>query len=711
MNSRRGALGCGAARMDMPTALGDFQIHAVLGAGGSGVVYDAVWGPRRVALKVLHAHFVGTEKERAQFFAEAQRLATIGHPHVVKVHAVGALPDGRPYLAMELLVGETLASVLGRGPLALADALPLFGELCGAVAALHAQGLVHRDLKPENVFVVGGKHAVLLDFGIAKEIAGAASTVTQDGGVRGTPAYMAPERFFGQPAGVATDVYELAVICYAMLAGRLPWDDLLDPEARLSPRPLGELVGDVPSEVDVELRRALSTRAANRPESAGALAAAVHAAAVGGAASAPREPKSAETAPMRKDAVQRAALAGEGTPVAKPWFAERSPTTDRGRTPLAWAPDPAPTPSAAPRRAAVLSRRLAYGGGAVAAIAAGLGAFVIVGGAGGTTTPAAAVGPRPLESPTQTAAIASGSDPWASEHRAVVTAPAAGVTATPITELAQGPARTRAAYRAEAAAALGHLPPDTKAVIAVSIDAVMGHAPLAKLVHLGLDDDRVGSLLAIAPPCARALIGESAWLTYGAPRLDDSARGTMIIGGRWNTDDVVTCFGATAAPAAGVPGVWQVHAFGYLARIDAHTVLVTNRTDLGAPAISGLATHAAPPPAAVRAAVTAFPADSAIAVVVDRTSGDDFTSTLELPQGVGIAGSLRIEADSIDVAGTASPLPDRAIAQIEAKVRPQLTQLVLFGEFKIGHTGDALHLDAHVSDAFLATLASTGLGK
>nr|MDQ3300616.1 serine/threonine protein kinase [Myxococcota bacterium] len=242
----------------VPPALGEFRISAVLGHGGSGVVYDATWGPRRVALKVLHEGLMGTARVRSQFLSEARVLQTITHPSVVKVLAVGELPDGRPYLAMERLDGETLASVLARGALPLASALTLFDELCEAVGALHTQGLVHRDLKPENVYIVDGVHAVLLDFGIAKELAAPASTTTVDGGVRGTPAYMAPERFFGQPAGIATDLYELAVTLYAMLAGRLPWDDLADPEARLSPQPLVDHAA-VPAELDVEIRRALST--------------------------------------------------------------------------------------------------------------------------------------------------------------------------------------------------------------------------------------------------------------------------------------------------------------------------------------------------------------------------------------------------------------------------------------------------------------------
>src|SRR5262249_22572437 len=152
-----------------------------------------------------------------------------------------------------------------------------------------------------------------------------ASTTTQDGAVRGTPAYMAPERFFGQPAGVATDIYELAVILYAMVAGRLPWDDLVDPEARLSPRPLT----GVPAELDVEVRRAMSPRAQNRPASALAFRDAVRHAVeapepeTGGTASMPAAPRVADPPPT-------------GASQAQAWFAERGHETERGKTPLAW---------------------------------------------------------------------------------------------------------------------------------------------------------------------------------------------------------------------------------------------------------------------------------------------------------------------------------------------------------------------------------------
>src|SRR5690606_10088835 len=208
----------------------------------------------------------------------------------------------------------------------------MFSELASAVHALHEQGLVHRDLKPENVFVVDDRHAVLLDFGIAKDLDAPASTTTQEGNVRGTPAYMAPERFFGQPAGIATDVYELALVLYTMLAGRLPWNDVADPEARLAPRSLCELA-PVPEALDVEIRRALSTRAQNRPPSAMSLLEAVRAAASDSAT----EPEPQEPARLRSGA-----RSTEAPSAAEP---ERAPSRATQSARLGWAPTETATSS------------------------------------------------------------------------------------------------------------------------------------------------------------------------------------------------------------------------------------------------------------------------------------------------------------------------------------------------------------------------------
>jgi predicted Ser/Thr protein kinase len=266
----------------LPAELGEFRIRGLLGEGGSGTVYDAEWGQRRVALKVLRRELVPGPKEQERFLAEARLLGAVDHAAVVKVLGSGSLPDGRPYLAMEKVDGESLAARVARGGLPADEALAIFDQLASAIAALHERGLIHRDIKPENV-LVSGRRAVLLDFGIAKPEGAPPSTSTREGLLRGTPAYMAPERFFGTPASVATDVYELAVVLYAMLAGRLPWTNLGDPSARLNPPAPSSFGCRLAEPLEVELLRALSTRAEARPPSAAEFARRVRESARGGA--------------------------------------------------------------------------------------------------------------------------------------------------------------------------------------------------------------------------------------------------------------------------------------------------------------------------------------------------------------------------------------------------------------------------------------------
>jgi serine/threonine-protein kinase len=270
-----------------PTQLGDFTVVTRLGEGGSGTVYAARWtrAEEAVALKVLREAVTATEKERARFFEEAAKLRKVEHPSLVRVLDVGTLPDGRPYLVMPRLSGETLAQRLARGPLDPSDAIDVFEQLADGVGAIHDAGLVHRDIKPENVFLEDAPpgappRAILLDFGIARAIDRPDSTTTEAGVVRGTPAYMAPERFFGTPAGVRTDVYELALLLYMMLVGRLPWDPAADnASGRLQPSPPSALGAPVPSGLDTVLLRAMSTRPEVRPDSAPAFAREVRAAA------------------------------------------------------------------------------------------------------------------------------------------------------------------------------------------------------------------------------------------------------------------------------------------------------------------------------------------------------------------------------------------------------------------------------------------------
>lgn len=261
-----------------------FEPLRVLGEGGSGIVYEVRLrsgveaGRSTLALKVLRAELAPSERERRRFLAEAERMQRLDAPGLVPLLESGLLPDGRPYLAMPLLDGETLADRLKRGPLPAPVAAQYFAVLASAVHALHVAGMVHRDVKPENVILVDDS-PVLLDFGIARDIDDGTTTTTAEGRVRGTPAYMAPERFFGAPASVRSDVYELGVVLYMMLVGRLPWGSEKNVTDRLNPANPRDAGADVSRTLATVILRALSTRPEVRPATALELASEVAAAA------------------------------------------------------------------------------------------------------------------------------------------------------------------------------------------------------------------------------------------------------------------------------------------------------------------------------------------------------------------------------------------------------------------------------------------------
>ena len=188
--------------------LGPYQIEKMLGSGGMGRVYkgiDTRLG-RPVAVKVAYEEF-GQRCER-----EARAISALNHPHICTLYDVGP-----KYLVTELVEGETLASRLRKGRLALADALRYGIEIADALAAAHAAGIVHRDLKPGNIMVTKGGIKVL-DFGLAKLESD--PTLTQSRPVMGTPAYMAPEQSAGQRCDERTDLYSLGLILCDMATGQ-----------------------------------------------------------------------------------------------------------------------------------------------------------------------------------------------------------------------------------------------------------------------------------------------------------------------------------------------------------------------------------------------------------------------------------------------------------------------------------------------------------
>jgi eukaryotic-like serine/threonine-protein kinase len=255
----------------LPDCFGPYRVTGLLGEGGGGVVYAAERDGvgTSLALKVPHPDQPLTVRERQRFLEEVRMMARVAHPAIVEVVDAGLFEDGTPYMVMPRLVGRTLAQRIAKdGRLSMDRALELFEQLADALSSLHEAGLVHRDLKPENVFLIeSDTRAKLLDFGIAKDRS-APQISTTTGVVRGTPATMAPERFLGAAATEASDVYELAVVLYVMLVGRLPWDDDTDLDARLKPRTPIEAGVPLPAALAAELMCALSTRPHLRPPSA-----------------------------------------------------------------------------------------------------------------------------------------------------------------------------------------------------------------------------------------------------------------------------------------------------------------------------------------------------------------------------------------------------------------------------------------------------------
>ncbi|MCH8143528.1 MAG: serine/threonine protein kinase [Gemmatimonadetes bacterium] len=197
----------------------DYEVQHELAAGGMGVVFLArdVALDRRVAVKVLLPE-IATEVAAQRFLREARILASLSHSHIIPVHHVGEA-DGLFYYVMDYMEGATLADALRRGPMSVGGAVKLGRDLLDALEEVHKRGIVHRDIKPANVFLLG-RRALLGDFGIAKPRRGTEETLTQTGGVIGTPDYMPPEQISGHEVSAQTDVYTVAMVLYEAISGR-----------------------------------------------------------------------------------------------------------------------------------------------------------------------------------------------------------------------------------------------------------------------------------------------------------------------------------------------------------------------------------------------------------------------------------------------------------------------------------------------------------
>ena len=198
-----------------------YRILGILGRGGMGMVYKAedLRLGQVVALKFLSNSFSRDEERIDRFHAEVRIARQVSHPNVCRVYDVSEV-DGHHFITMEYVDGEDLATLLGRiGRLPKNKALEIAHELCAGLAAAHAKSVIHRDLKPANIMFDGRGHARITDFGLAVGTEEAAT-----GTWAGTPAYMAPELFTGQPATIQSDLYALGLVLYELHTGQRPWE-------------------------------------------------------------------------------------------------------------------------------------------------------------------------------------------------------------------------------------------------------------------------------------------------------------------------------------------------------------------------------------------------------------------------------------------------------------------------------------------------------
>ncbi len=255
------------------TVVGSFRLVRRLGGGGMGTVYlgEHVLIGSKAAVKFLHENLASNEALVQRFLAEARAVNLIGHENIINIFDMNVLPPKRHYLVMEYLDGSPLSSMTGT-PQQPAVIVPILTQVCDALQAAHINGVVHRDLKPENIFLLHRERlpwfVKVLDFGIAKLLDNPlAQAQTLAGTLIGTPEYMAPEQWTGQPVDGRTDLYALGLIAYTLLTGRRPFSgEGLGGMLQAHLRHVPEAPHLVRPEVPVALSDVVMRAMAKRPE-------------------------------------------------------------------------------------------------------------------------------------------------------------------------------------------------------------------------------------------------------------------------------------------------------------------------------------------------------------------------------------------------------------------------------------------------------------
>ncbi|HVR39681.1 MAG TPA: protein kinase [Thermoanaerobaculia bacterium] len=268
------------------TRFGPYEVVAHVAEGGMGDVYRArdTRLDRTVAIKILPAHLAADPETRRRFEREARAISALSHPNICTLYDIGN-HDGREYLVMEYLDGETLADRLAHGPLSLDQVIAFGVDICDALEKAHRQGIIHRDLKPGNV-VITRAGAKLLDFGLAKWMPAEDSVLTTPvdeetqrqplttaGMVLGTIPYMAPEQLEAKEVDARTDIFAFGAILYEMVTGQRAFDatsnaSLIAAIMREEPRPVSELRDITPRALEQVIKTCLSKDPGERFQSA-----------------------------------------------------------------------------------------------------------------------------------------------------------------------------------------------------------------------------------------------------------------------------------------------------------------------------------------------------------------------------------------------------------------------------------------------------------
>lgn len=261
---------------DSSLQVGGFLVSDKLGSGGMATVYKAAQlSPcREVALKVLNVELRGDERFIARIEREAELQASLQHPHIVPIYQSG-VADGAPFIAMMLVDGPTLLTLIRLTPPEADDVIEILNGVASALDYAHARGVIHGDVKPQNILIDSSSHAWLADFGLTRMV-DERTGLTSVGAPLGSFDYLAPEIADGRTASAASDVYSLAVTAFHALTGSLPFPASRNSQSLLAhahaPRPgASERCSSLPPSVDDVLRAGMAVDPSARPSSPGAL--------------------------------------------------------------------------------------------------------------------------------------------------------------------------------------------------------------------------------------------------------------------------------------------------------------------------------------------------------------------------------------------------------------------------------------------------------